>query len=164
MASWAWGLTFVPTLAKVPDSPLAAVPVSDLQGALITPGKPASALTYSGGTAVMRFDNSSGKYTPGGGGTYEHARFLGVEVKLYADVTGSGTPSWTHGPPAVFTGVITNVAWTYRSSVESYMTITCSDMLGMLAELSFADVAAEVAIGVCLCSLSSVDLSAYRCF
>ena len=139
MASWAWGLTFIPTsVATLLPEP--AVPVTDLQGASIITGKPASALSYSGGTMVMRFDNSSGKYTPGGGGTYHGARFIGVEVKLYADVTGSGAPSWTHGAPAVFTGVVTNVAWTYRSAFESYMTVTVADRLTMLATLSFEDV------------------------
>ena len=121
------------------DDPV-AVPVTDILGASVNYGKTGEALQYSGGTMTLAIDNASSAYTPGGGGTYTTARFLGVPVKLYANVTGVGAPAWTHGPPAVFTGVVTDVSWSFDSAFQSTMTVQVSDMLTMLGTLSFVDV------------------------
>jgi hypothetical protein len=138
MATWAWALEFQPAATDGGSDP-APVPVGDILGASIGYGKAGDALAYSGGSMTLAINNTSSAYTPGGGGTYTTARFLGVTVKLYASVTGAGAPTWTHGPPAAFTGVVTNVSWSYVSAFESRMTVEVSDMLTMLGTLSFAD-------------------------
>ena len=139
MASWDWALDFQPTSTDGGSDP-APVPVTDILGASVNYGKTGEALQYSGGTMTLAIDNASSAYTPGGGGTYTTARFLGVPVKLYANVTGAGAPAWTHGPPAVFTGVVTDVSWSFDSAFQSTMTVQVSDMLTMLGTLSFVDV------------------------
>jgi len=138
MASWNWALDFQPT-DKDGGSDPAAVPVTDVLGASIRYGKQGDALAYSGGSMTLQLDNSSSKYTPQGGGTYTNAEFLGKTVKLTANVTGAGAPSWTHGAPAAFTGVVTDVAWDFDNRFESRMTLTVSDALTMLGTLSFAE-------------------------
>jgi hypothetical protein len=124
----------------IPNNSRPPVPVTDILGASVNYGKTGEALQYSGGTMTLAIDNASSAYTPGGGGTYTTARFLGVPVKLYANVTGVGAPTWTHGPPAVFTGVVTDVSWSFDSAFQSTMTVQVSDMLTMLGTLSFVDV------------------------
>lgn len=138
MASWNWTLDLQPT-DKAGGSDPAAVPVSDLLGASVRYGKQGDALAYSGGTCTLTFDNTASKYTPGGGGTYSNAEFLGKTVKLAVNVTGAGAPSWTHGPPAAFTGVVTDVSWSFDGTFDSVMTVTVSDALTMLGTLSFAE-------------------------
>ncbi len=138
MATWAWALDLQPTDKDGGADP-AAVPVTDVVGASIRYGKQGDALAYSGGSMRLQLDNSSSKYTPQGGGTYTNAEFLGKAVKLTANVTGAGAPSWTHGAPAAFSGVVTDVAWDFDNRFESRMTLTVSDALTMLGTLSFAE-------------------------
>jgi len=142
MATWSWALDLQPTDKDGGAAP-AAVPVSDVLGASITTGKNGDALSYSGGTMVLTLDNSSrtgSKYTPNGGGAYSNSEFLGKTCKLTTDVSGAGAPTWTHGAPAAFAGVVTDVAWTFDNRFESVMTVTVSDALTMLGTLSFAEV------------------------
>ena len=96
MATWAWALDFQPVDKNGGPNP-AAVPVSDVLGVSIRYGKKGDQLSYSGGQARIQLANFDSAYTPDAGGTYSNARFLGVEVKLYADVTGAGAPTWTYG-------------------------------------------------------------------
>ncbi len=138
MANWSWALDFQPTDKDGGADP-AAVPVTDVLGASIGYGKNGDALAYSGGTMTLQFNNSTSKYTPQGGGTYTNAEFLGKTVKLTANVTGAGAPSWTHGAPAAFSGVVTDVSWAFDNRFESVMTVTVSDALTMLGTLSFAE-------------------------
>lgn len=138
MPSWNWTLDLQPTDKDGGSSP-AAVPVGDVQGASIRYGKSGDALAYSGGSMTLQLDNTDSKYTPGGGGTYNNAQFLGASCKLAVNVTGTGAPSWTHGPPAAFTGVVADVAWTFDGSFGSVMTLTVVDALTMLGTLSFAE-------------------------
>ena len=136
MATWAWALTFQP-VDKDGDPNPAAVPIGDVLGASVSYGKRGDALTYSGGTMVLELDNTDSKYTPDAGGTYSNARFLGVEVQLYADVTGAGAPTWTHGPPAAFTGVVADIQYTFNDTYDATVTVTVVDALTMLGTLAF---------------------------
>jgi len=139
MASWQWALEFQPTDRDGGTNP-AAVPIGDVLGVQISYGKRGDALSYSGGTMVVQLDNTTSAYTPNAGGTYSNARFLGTTVKLYADVTGAGAPAWTHGPPAAFTGVVTDIDFTFGSTFDQSVTVTVSDALTMLGTLSFSEV------------------------
>ena len=147
MSAWEWALAFPPAATDGGADP-ATVPLGDVLGASIRYGKTGDALAYSGGSMSLTVDNRSGAYTPSGGGTYSTARFLGVEVSLTADVTGAGAPTWTHGPPAAFTGVVTAVSWRYQSSHEATMEVEVSDMLTMLGTLSFASVDASAGLDI----------------
>jgi len=95
-------------------------------------------LSYSGGTMTLTFQNNNSQYTPGAGGTYTNAEFYGATVQLYASVTGVGAPTWSHGPPAVFTGVVVDVSWQYESRTESTFSVTVVDRLTQVGTLSFA--------------------------
>ena len=136
MATWAWALDFQPVDKDGGANP-AAVPIGDVLGASVSYGKRGDALTYSGGTMVLELDNTTSKYTPDAGGTYSNARFLGVEVKLYADVTGAGAPTWTHGAPAAFTGVVADIQYTFNDTYDATVTVTVVDALTMLGTLAF---------------------------
>ena len=136
MASWEWALEFQPTDKDGGANP-PAVPISDVLGASISYGKSGDALSYSGGTATLQLDNTTSAYTPDGGGTYSNARFLGTTVRIYADVTGAGAPAWTHGPPAAFTGVVTDIEYSFSSTFDTSVIVTVSDALTMLGTLSF---------------------------
>ena len=94
MPSWNWTLDLQPTDADGGSSP-AAVPVGDVQGASIRYGKNGDALSYSGGSMVLQLNNTDSKYTPGGGGTYSNAQFLGASCKLGVNVADSaaGAPA-----------------------------------------------------------------------
>lgn len=138
MATWNWALDLQPTDRDGGAAP-AAVPVTDVRGASISYGKNGDALAYSGGTMTLQLDNTSSKYTPQAGGTYTNAEFLGKTVKLSANVTGAGAPAWTHGAPAAFSGVVTDVSWNFNSQFDATMTVTVSDLLTMLGTLSFAE-------------------------
>ena len=139
MADWAWAIAFQPTDKDGGTSP-AAVPVGDMLGASINYGKSGDALAYSGGSMTLSLNNNDSKYTPGGGGTYTNAEWLGTTVKLTANVTGAGAPSWSHGAPAAFKGVVTDISWSFDNRYESTMSVTVSDALTMLGTLSFASV------------------------
>lgn len=142
MATWQWALDLQPTDKDGGANP-PAVPVGDVLGASITTGKNGDALSYSGGTMTIAVNNSQGngsKYTPGAGGTYSNAEFLGKTCKLTTDVTGAGAPSWTYGAPAAFAGVVTDISWSFDNRFESIMTIVVSDALTMLGTLSFGEV------------------------
>lgn len=141
MASWAWALEFQPTDKDGGSNP-PAVPIGDVMGAAISYGKRGDALSYSGGTCVLQLDNTTSAYTPDAGGTYANAQFLGTKVRIYADVTGAGAPSWTHGPPAAFTGVVTDIEYSFQGTFESSVRVTVSDALTMLGTLSFGTVTA----------------------
>jgi hypothetical protein len=106
-------------------------------GASISYGKRGDALAYSGGSMTLQLDNTDSAYTPDAGGTYSDARFLGVEVKLYADVTGAGAPTWTHGPPAAFSGYVTDISYTFADSYDATVNVTVSDALTLLGTLAF---------------------------
>ncbi|MGB1506838.1 MAG: hypothetical protein ACPHDT_15290 [Acidimicrobiales bacterium] len=136
MATWAWALDFQP-VDKDGGADPAAVPIGDVLGASVSYGKRGDALTYSGGTMTLELDNTDSAYTPDAGGTYSNARFLGVEVKLYADVTGAGAPTWTHGPPAAFTGYVADIDYTFSDTYNATVTVTVVDALTMLGTLSF---------------------------
>lgn len=141
MASWAWALEFQPTDKDGGSNP-PAVPIGDVMGAAISYGKRGDALSYSGGTMTLQLDNTTSAYTPDSGGTYSNARFLGTKVRLYADVTGAGAPSWTHGPPAAFTGVVTDIEYSFRDTYDTSVTVVVSDALTMMGTLSFGTVTA----------------------
>jgi len=134
MATWNWALDFQPVDKDGGPNP-APVPVSRVRGASIKYGVSGDQLGASGGTMVLELDNTDSAFTPDGGGTYENARFLNVLVKLYADVTGAGAPSWTHGPPAVFTGVVSDVQFTYSDTYDATVKVTVVDLLTMLGTL-----------------------------
>lgn len=162
MATWAWALDLQPTDKDGGPNP-AAVPVTDVLGASVRYGKSGDALAYAGGSMVLSLDNSSGtgsQYTPGAGGAYSNAEFLGKVCRLTANVTGAGAPSWTHGEPAVFSGVVTDIAWEFDNRFESVMTITVSDALTMLGTLSFAEVDSgnglDIAAGTAEAALNAI--------
>ena len=59
-------------------------------------------------------------------------------------LTGSASlsnpaPSWTHGAPAAFTGVVADVEWSFDGSFSSVCRLTVVDALTMLGTLSFAE-------------------------
>ena len=136
MASWAWALEFQPTDKDGGSNP-AAVPVTDVLGASVQYGKRGDALSYSGGTMTLQLNNTTSKYTPDAGGTYANARFLGTKVRLYANVTGAGAPSWTHGPPAALTGVVTDIEYNFQDTYDASVVVTVSDALTMMGTLNF---------------------------
>jgi len=136
MATWAWALDFQPVDKDGGPNP-AAVPIGDVLGASVSYGVKGDSLNTSGGTMTLELDNTDSAYTPDAGNTYSNARFLNVIVKLYAEVTGAGAPTWTHGPPAAFTGVVTDIQYTFSDTYAATVTVTVVDLLTMLGTLVF---------------------------
>ena len=108
------------------------------------------------GTDAVNFDPAQGAV----GGT----SFVAATRETW-NLTGSASlsspaPAWTHGAPAVFSGVVTDVNWSFDNRFESIMTLTVSDILTMLGTLSFAETDSgnglDVASGAAATSISAV--------
>ena len=109
----------------------AAIPISRVLGVSIQYGKTAIATSYSAGRMLVELDNSDGALTPGGGGTWTNARFIGVECDLYTTVTGE-SPDLGDYTPRFFSGNVTDVDIQLANKFDSRVILTCTDALGQL--------------------------------
>ena len=87
------------------------------------------------GTQVVSFDPTRGFV---GASSFTESTGETWSINGNASLT-SKAPAWTHGAPAAFSGVVTDVAWDFDNRFESRMTLTVSDALTMLGTLSFAE-------------------------
>jgi len=117
-----------------------------------------SAQVYDGidGTIASNFDPARGVV---GGTSFVAATRETWSINGNASLS-SPAPAWTHGAPAVFSGVVTDVNWSFDNRFESIMTLTVSDILTMLGTLSFAETDSgnglDVASGPAATSISAV--------
>ena len=117
-----------------------------------------SAQVYDGidGTIASNFDPAQGAV---GGTSFVAATRETWSINGNASLS-SPAPAWTHGAPAVFSGVVTDVNWSFDNRFESIMTLTVSDILTMLGTLSFAETDSgnglDVASGAAATSISAV--------
>ena len=117
-----------------------------------------SAQVYDGidGTIASNFDPARGVV---GGTSFVAATRETWSINGNASLS-SPAPAWTHGAPAVFSGVVTDVNWSFDNRFESIMTLTVSDILTMLGTLSFAETDSgnglDVASGAAATSISAV--------
>lgn len=109
----------------------AAIPISRVLGVSIQYGKTAIATSYSAGRMLVELDNSDGALTPGGGGTWSNARFIGVECDFYTTITGE-SPDLGDYTPRFFSGNVTDVDIQLASKFDSRVILTCTDALGQL--------------------------------
>lgn len=109
----------------------AAIPISRVLGVSIQYGKTATATSYSAGRMLVELDNSDGALTPGGGGTWGNARFVGVECDFYTTVTGE-SPDLGVYTPRFFSGNVTDVDLKLANKFDSRVILTCTDALGQL--------------------------------
>lgn len=108
-----------------------AIPISRVLGVSIQYGKTALATSYSAGRMLIELDNSDGALTPGGGGTWANARFVGVECDFYTTVTGE-SPDLGDYTPRFFSGNVTDVDIKLANKFDSRVILTCTDALGQL--------------------------------
>ncbi|MGA0367158.1 MAG: hypothetical protein ACO3N1_08335 [Ilumatobacteraceae bacterium] len=108
-----------------------AIPISRVLGVSIQYGKNALATSYSAGRMLIELDNSDGALTPGGGGTWANARFVGVECDFYTTVTGE-SPDLGDYTPRFFSGNVTDVDIKLANKFDSRVILTCTDALGQL--------------------------------
>jgi len=109
----------------------AAIPISRVLGVSIQYGKTAVSTSYSAGRMRVELDNSDGALTPGGGGTWSNARFVGVECDFFTTVTGE-SPDLGDYTPRFFSGNVTDIDVKLRNKFDSTVTLTCTDALGQL--------------------------------
>lgn len=109
----------------------AAIPISRVLGVSIQYGKNAISTSYSAGRMLVELDNSDGALTPGGGGTWANARFIGVECDFYTTVTGE-SPDLGDYTPRFFSGNVTDVDIKLANKFDSRVILTCTDALGQL--------------------------------
>lgn len=109
----------------------AAIPISRVLGVSIQYGKTATATSYSAGRMLVELDNSDGALTPGGGGTWANARFVGVECDFYTTVTGE-SPDLGDYTPRFFSGNVTDIDLKLANKFDSRVILTCTDALGQL--------------------------------
>jgi hypothetical protein len=108
-----------------------AIPISRVLGVSIQYGKTATATSYSAGRMLVELDNSDGALTPGGGGTWANARFVGVECDFYTTVTGE-SPDLGDYTPRFFSGNVTDIDLRLANKFDSRLILTCTDALGQL--------------------------------
>jgi len=108
-----------------------AIPIDRVLGVSIQYGKTAIATSYSAGRMLVELDNSDGALTPGGGGTWANARFVGVECDFYTTVTGE-SPDLGDYTPRFFSGNVTDVDLKLANKFDSRVILTCTDALGQL--------------------------------
>jgi len=108
------------------------------------------------GTQVVSFDPTRGLV---GASSFTESTGETWSINGNASLT-SKAPAWTHGAPAVFSGVVTDVNWSFDNRFESIMTLTVSDILTMLGTLSFAETDSgnglDVASGAAATSITAV--------
>lgn len=108
-----------------------AIPIDRVLGVSIQYGKTALATSYSAGRMLIELDNSDGALTPGGGGTWANARFVGVECDFYTTVTGE-SPDLGDYTPRFFSGNVTDIDIKLANKFDSRVILTCTDALGQL--------------------------------
>jgi hypothetical protein len=126
--AWVYNLTFALDAGSVA--------LSDVAGFTCKYGKTAEAASYSAGVGTLELYNNSGKFTPGGGGTFTDEEWIGKAFRLY--VSDADTV-YTYGPPTVFAGVVEDIDLKIIDTKQSRLTVKIIDRLGQLSQMMLGD-------------------------
>ena len=100
---------------------------ADVVGINIKTGRQRVIDSFHAGTCKISLNNSSGKYTPLGDGTYSNSQFIGTEVRVLVTLNSASVPT------CLFRGKIEDANAIFTNKYESLVELTCSDGFADLA-------------------------------
>ena len=130
--TWAIGVNFGTPMVDV---------TADVRGISINTGRARVLDAFQSGTCRIQLDNSDGKYTPLGDGTYGSAQFVGTEVRVLVTLNGAAHAT------SLFRGFIEDADASFPDGKQSVVTLICSDGLAKLGRTELTDVTFSAEVG-----------------
>jgi len=130
--NWAIGVNFGTPMPDV---------TSDVRGISIQTGRARVLDAVQSGTCRIQLDNTSGKYTPLGDGTYGASQFVGVEVRVLVTLNSATNAT------SLFRGFVEDADATFPDAKQSVVTLICSDGLAVLGRTEVTDVTFGAQVG-----------------
>lgn len=130
--TWAIGVNFAIPMVDV---------TADVRGISINTGRARVLDAFQSGTCRIQLDNTSGKYTPLGDGTYGSAQFIGTEVRVLVTLNSATNAT------CLFRGFIEDADAAFPDKHQSVVTLVCSDGLAKLGRTEITDVTFGAQVG-----------------
>lgn len=130
--TWQIGVNFATPMVDV---------TADVRGVSISTGRARVLDAFQAGSCRIQLDNTSGKYTPLGDGTYSAAQFVGIEVRVLVTLNSATNPT------CLFRGFVEDADATFPDAKQSVVTLVCSDGLAKLGRTELTDVTFSSEVG-----------------